>query len=863
MRVARLALIPFLIVLLPGHGSAQIASPPSQHPTADLGTLKLTPKERAQRLARLDDASKEFFDLASPIMPESERDAFLLLESPEARAEAIDSFWRARGGRDFEKWKRDYRFRVIEARNMFNDLEGQRAQIYLLHGRPAAMQTVPCEHYFVPTELWTFDSIGDLEKDLTLIFYQPQKKNDFVLLLREPDESEALEYRLLSPEGRSVGPVPVFVGIPESRGGERRPLALSCPGGEELLRALALAKRAGPQLAALLDRFVQPAAPAREDRSTPRLATRAGEGAVPFRASVRYPGKRGGRTATELHIELDPATLSVTTVQDRQVYRLQVEGEVSGGNRIVDSFRYDYEILAREQGPAPLIIERFLAPHDYDVTIHVTDLTSGSEGLATAAIEVPYLRPRETDPLGVDRVAMVAEMEQNFRLGTSSLRLVPLGPGFFTGKQRFETIVTGDGIRTVEFFVDNQKLMSRRQPPYTVDVDLGSIPIPRRIRVVGLSGDGRIVAGDELVANAGNDPYRVRIVSPRVSDRLSGNVRVEVEAHVPLGRKLESLKLFLNEELVATGYETVLIHTVSLPDDPRRISYLRALATIDDAAASHAEDTVLINAPEMLEEVDVRLVELPTTVIHRGRVIDDLPPGAFTVLDQGEPVVIEKFDYVRDLPLSIGMAVDASGSMRTRMTQALQTGARFFERVLRPGDRAFIVAFEDEPWLVQEWTDSLANLTAALSTLEAGNMTALYDAVIHSLYNFQGLQGQKALVVLSDGHDTVSGFTFDQTLEYARRSGIPIYTIGVGIPRDDIETRAKLKRLSDETGADSYFIDVVGGLAGIYERIERELRSQYILGFYPSAAARESGAWRKIEVKVDQGSAKTIRGYYP
>jgi Ca-activated chloride channel homolog len=272
---------------------------------------------------------------------------------------------------------------------------------------------------------------------------------------------------------------------------------------------------------------------------------------------------------------------------------------------------------------------------------------------------------------------------------------------------------------------------------------------------------------------------------------------------------------------------------------------------------------ILINAPEMLEEVDVRLVELPTTVLHRGRVIDDLPPSAFSVLDRGEPVVIEKFEYVRDLPLSIGMAVDASGSMRTRMTQALQTGAQFFERVLRPGDRAFVVAFEDEPWLVQEWSDSLADLTAALSSLEPGNMTALYDAVIHSLYNFQGLQGQKALVLVSDGHDTVSRFTFDQALEYARRSGIPIYSIGIAIPRDDIETRAKLKRLSDETGGDSYFIDAVGRLAGIYERIERELRSQYILGFYPSAAARESGEWRTVEVRVDQGSAKTLRGYYP
>ncbi|MDX1584599.1 MAG: VWA domain-containing protein, partial [Thermoanaerobaculia bacterium] len=540
---------------------------------------------------------------------------------------------------------------------------------------------------------------------------------------------------------------------------------------------------------------------------------------------------------------------------------IRVRGEVRDEEDVIDRFRYDYELPPDRESIA-LSIERFLPPYDYQLVIQVTDHGSSAKGYLTMPLEVPYFKPERYETLGEERDAVVAEMEQNFREGESTVRLVPLGRGFFTGRQRFETLVTGDEIESVEFYVDDAKVMSKREPPYTLELDLGEIPLMTKIQAIGRNHLGEIVSADELVVNAGSDPFRVRIVSPRISHGLEGEVRVEVEATVPAEYDLETLELYLDENRIAVGYESPLIQTINIPSGAAP-TYLRAVATIDDEIGSSAEDVVLLNAPELLEEVDVRLVELPTTVTRRGEIVDDLTIDAFEVLDEGRPVEIDKFEYVRDLSLSIGVAIDSSGSMQPKMSEALKTGARFFERVMKAGDRAFLLAFNDEPRLIQGWTDSLANLTAGLATLDAEEMTALHDAIIHSLYNFQGLRGQKALIIVSDGQDTASQFSWDQVKEYARQTGIPIYTIGIGIRRDDSDTRAKLRQISDETGAESYFVEGSSELRGPFEEIEQELRSQYILGFYPPKSARDSGEWRRVEVTVEGARAKTVRGYYP
>ena len=134
----------------------------------------------------------------------------------------------------------------------------------------------------------------------------------------------------------------------------------------------------------------------------------------------------------------------------------------------------------------------------------------------------------------------------------------------------------------------------------------------------------------------------------------------------------------------------------------------------------------------------------------------------------------------------------------------------------------------------------LKEIYSGLAKMRAEESTALYDAVVYSLYNFLGVKGQKALVLVTDGKDTVSKFTYEQALEYAQRAAVPIYTIGIGIRGLDVDTKSKLNRLTTETGGSSYYIENVAELSKIYSDIQNELRSQYVLGFYP-ARRREAG----------------------
>jgi len=135
--------------------------------------------------------------------------------------------------------------------------------------------------------------------------------------------------------------------------------------------------------------------------------------------------------------------------------------------------------------------------------------------------------------------------------------------------------------------------------------------------------------------------------------------------------------------------------------------------------------------------------------------------------------------------------------------------------------------------------------------------------VVYSLYNFVTVKGQKALILITDGKDTASKFSFDQALEYARRSAVPIYAVGIGIHAPEVDVRYKLGRFCTETGGNIYYIDQAADLGRIYADIQNELRSQYILGFYPGGDVKPGSKWREVSVQVSDGRAKTIRGYYP
>ena len=330
---------------------------------------------------------------------------------------------------------------------------------------------------------------------------------------------------------------------------------------------------------------------------------------------------------------------------------------------------------------------------------------------------------------------------------------------------------------------------------------------------------------------------------------------------VPEGKELASVELYWNETRVATMFDPPFAHTVNIPSTDG-VGYLRAVATLAGDDIDPVEDVVMVNTPDYMESIDVHLVELPTTVLREGKPLLDLKQEAFHVTDEGEAVKLAKFEYVKDLPLSIGMAVDMSGSMADRLEITRQTGAAFFRNVMRKGDKAFLVAFDAQPHMMQKWSSDVADLQGGLARMRAEESTAFYDAIVYSLYNFLGVKGQKALVLLTDGKDTASKFSYEQTLEYSRRAAVPIYVIALGIRTTDVDVRFKIGRLASETGGSVYYIEKAEDLHRIYDDIQNELRSQYVLGFYPPEGVKSGSKWREVTVQVSEGKAKTIRGYY-
>jgi Ca-activated chloride channel family protein len=266
-----------------------------------------------------------------------------------------------------------------------------------------------------------------------------------------------------------------------------------------------------------------------------------------------------------------------------------------------------------------------------------------------------------------------------------------------------------------------------------------------------------------------------------------------------------------------------------------------------------------------MARVDVAMVELYTAVTDgQGELVRGLGKGDFEVREDGRKQTLESATLVEDLPLVVGVARDVSGAMEESLGEAQRAASGFLSSLVRARDRCFAVAFATRPTLVVPNTPDATAASLALRDLKADGATSLYDALVLSLYYMRGSEARKALVVLSDGADTDSLLSFDEALDYARESGVMIYTVGLETEALDIGARHKLANLAAATGGRSFVVGKAAELAGVYERIERELRSQYLLAYAPDRGA-SGGGFRRVEVKVKSrgATARTIPGYSP
>src|SRR4029078_11275661 len=149
----------------------------------------------------------------------------------------------------------------------------------------------------------------------------------------------------------------------------------------------------------------------------------------------------------------------------------------------------------------------------------------------------------------------------------------------------------------------------------------------------------------------------------------------------------------------------------------------------------------------------------------------------FSVKEDGTPQQLVRFEQVRDLPIKTAVLLDTSASMEKSMEDAQRAAPAYLTDIVTPKDRAALITFNDRPRLQVKFTNELIQLGGGLAGLKAERGTALYDSVVFALYYFNGLKGQRALIVLSDGKDENSKFKFEDTLEFAQRAGVAIYAI--------------------------------------------------------------------------------------
>lgn len=254
--------------------------------------------------------------------------------------------------------------------------------------------------------------------------------------------------------------------------------------------------------------------------------------------------------------------------------------------------------------------------------------------------------------------------------------------------------------------------------------------------------------------------------------------------------------------------------------------------------------------------VRTELVAVPVTVTDaHGRYVTGLGQENFHVFEDGRPQPITVFTR-QDAPLTLGLVVDRSQSMRPK-TSSLLAAVGALATLIRPGDEMFGVTFNDRVSLAlpgdQPFTNDATQLETALAAIPAEGKTALYDGVAEGLRHLRlGHPGKDALVIVSDGGDNASRETYARILALARQSDAVIYAIGLlgtSPAQEEEENAGLLKRLCRDTGGVAYFPQTPSEIVAMATQIARDLREQYTLGFTPGDRT-DGRAFRKIRVTV-------------
>ncbi len=278
------------------------------------------------------------------------------------------------------------------------------------------------------------------------------------------------------------------------------------------------------------------------------------------------------------------------------------------------------------------------------------------------------------------------------------------------------------------------------------------------------------------------------------------------------------------------------------------------------------------NSFQLAAQISVRveLVVVPVTVTERnGQLAAGLKKDNFQIYEDGRPQDITLFEH-EDVPVTVGLVVDNSGSMKRKRPEVIAASGQFAE-FSNPKDEIFVIHFDD---VVTEglpedvpFTSDVVRIKSAVASRPTAGMTTLYDGILVALEHLKkGSHDKKALVVISDGGDNASQHNFRQVMEMAQRNNAIIYTVGIFDADDPDRNPRVLKQLAGTTGGRAFFPTRLEDTPAIMRQIAKELREQYTLGYIPSNR-KHDGTYRTIRVAANSPDHKklvvrTRQGYY-
>jgi Ca-activated chloride channel family protein len=270
------------------------------------------------------------------------------------------------------------------------------------------------------------------------------------------------------------------------------------------------------------------------------------------------------------------------------------------------------------------------------------------------------------------------------------------------------------------------------------------------------------------------------------------------------------------------------------------------------------------NARRNAIRVETNLVNILTSVIDdKGKPVADLPETAFSLSEEGVPQKIERFEAQTNRPVDLALMVDASASTFKDLKFETDAAGHFIKQVIRPGDSLSVFEVAEAVTQIGEFTDNVSRLQSDVGRVKEGSGTSIYDALVlgSSALRRRPEGRRRAIILVTDAGETTSGADFEQARRAAIAADELIYTIVIRPVKNENGRNTAgehaLITITDSTGGNMFILDDLGQIGSMFDEIDRELRTQYLLGYYPQPSP-PPGSDRHVEVKVAGNADYTL-----